>query len=671
MRSRLGRALPLLFLAALVFVPLAQPGSAYAVDLVAFGPASPDPPQPEPQPAPGPAAPSPAPEPGPRPDPAPGPTPSAGRPAPKPEQPSPTEPAPGPSPSACEATGVGCDKDSGWGFLDIPGMIVNAVTSFLGTLIEQVMKPIREFLADTLLATPDVTQHTDIKRLWTWTLGTTAGIYVLFVTAGGITVMGYETVQTRYALRQIAPRLLLGMAAAAASLTVMGKAISLSNALAHAIMASDLSDAGQGMVERVLPFTLFGSPGLQLYLLILAIVTTALVLAVLIGFLVRVAVMALLAAGAPLMLACHAHPLTDPVARLWWRGLAGCLVIQIAQSMTFVLALKLFFAPGATALGIPKADQLGTMLAGVALFWVLFKIPGWTLQVVLHGTPAHQPHTPGVRMLRHLAMYRLINHYLPGMYPPRRRPGGGGRGPGPGRGGPGGRGGGGGGGGGEGGGGGGGGGGAGRGRGGPGAGVGRPPGRGRRGPGGGGPPAPGPGGGGGQGRGGPAGAPRPGGRPRPAGQPAPGAPPGRGGRRVGALPLPAAARTPVPAVPPRQTPQHRRPGVVPAVRTPRGPRAVIYPAQARRTRQLPLPVTAARTPTRPAGATQLWLPIRAERLPAPPSPARAVPATPPPATRPTPANRARQLALPIPARRDRVRPPRPMQLRLPLEPPRR
>ncbi|OIJ87101.1 hypothetical protein BIV25_39985 [Streptomyces sp. MUSC 14] len=552
-------------------------------------------------------------------------------------------------------------------------MIVNAVTSFLGMLIEQVMKPTREFLADTLLATPDVTQHADIKRLWTWTLGTTAGIYVLFVTAGGITVMGYETVQTRYTLRQIAPRLLLGMAAAAASLTVMGKAIGLSNALAHAIMASDLSDAGQGMVERVLPFTLFGTPGLQLYLLILAIVTTALVLAVLIGFLVRVAVMALLAACAPLMLACHAHPLTDPVARLWWRGLAGCLVIQIAQSMTFVLALKLFFAPGATTLGIPKADQLGTMLAGVALFWVLFKIPGWTLQVVLHGTPAHQPHTPGVRMLRHLAMYRLINHYLPGMHPPRRRPGGGGRGPGPGRGGPGGRGGGGG------GGGGGVGGGAGRARGGSGAGGGRP-GRGRRGPGGGGPPARGPGGGGGHGRGrtlparGPAGPPRPGGRPGPTGQPAPGAPPGPGGRRVGGVgapPVPAAAGTPVAAARPRLAPQHRGPGVAPAVRTPRGPRAVFHPAQARRTRQLALPITAARTPTRPARTTQLWLPIRAERLPAPPAPARAVPATPPPAIRPAPANRARQLALPIPARRVRIRPPRPMQLRLPLEPRRR
>ncbi|MFF7231322.1 hypothetical protein [Streptomyces sioyaensis] len=162
-------------------------------------------------------------------------------------------------------------------------MIVDAITSFLGMLIEQVMKPVHEFLADTLLATPDVTKHADVKRLWAAMLKITFGIYVLFVTAGGITVMGYETVQTRYALKQILPRLLLGAVAATTSLTVMGKAIGLANALAHAIMATDMADYGQGMVERVLPFALFGVAGLRLYLLLLAILMVALVLAVLIG----------------------------------------------------------------------------------------------------------------------------------------------------------------------------------------------------------------------------------------------------------------------------------------------------------------------------------------------------------------------------------------------------
>ncbi|PNE38197.1 hypothetical protein [Streptomyces noursei] len=553
--------------------------------------------------------------------------------------------------------GKECVKDtsSGWDALtDIPGMVVNAITSFLGTLIEQVMKPLREFLADTLLATPDVTQHADVKRLWTAMLGITAGIYVLFVTAGGITVMGYETVQSRYALKQILPRLLVGMVAAATSLTVMGKAIGLANALAHAIMATDLADAGQGMVERVLPFALFGAAGLKLYLILLAIAVVALVLAVSIGFMVRVAVMALLAVGAPLALACHAHPVTDPVARLWWRALAGCLIIQVAQSVTFVLALKLFFAPGASTLGIPKSDQLGTLLAGLGLFWVLFKIPGWTLQVVLRGTPVHQPHAPaGVRVLKHLAMYRLMDHYLPATRLLRRRPGGtggsGGTGFRPGRGGPGGSGG--------------------------------------RGGGGGGsrPSRPGPGrdGGGVRGRG--QAHPAPGSAavrssPARSGGPAdarvgPDAPAAERSRRAGpngrVSTTPAAIGSPgsMTRAPVGQAPRRRSPSTTTAAATApgsRGPRAVPHPAHARRQRQLALPIPAERVPTRPSQPTQMWLPVSAQ-----PTPTSRPRLPTPPTTSSASARRTRQLALPIPAERVRLRPPRPMQLRLPLEPPRR
>ncbi|KPI04482.1 hypothetical protein OK074_4616 [Actinobacteria bacterium OK074] len=659
---------PLLLLSLTVFAlaPLSGPSAwADSARTAVQAPAAPQPPQPEPGPAP-----APGPRPKPKPEPAPGPTPAPGRPTPGPEQPSAPEPTPSTTPPACVATGTECSTATGWSLFDLPGMVVDAVTSFLGMLIEQIMKPVREFLADTLLATPDVTRHADIKRLWKAMLATTAGLYVLFVTAGGITVMSHETFQTRYALRQIAPRLLLGMVASTTSLTVMGKAIGLSNALAHAIMATGLADAGQGMVEQVLPYALFGTEGLQLYLLIIATVMIVLVLAVLIGFLVRVAVMALLAVSAPLALACHAHPLADPVARLWWRALGGCLVIQVAQSMTFVLSLKLFFAPGTTALGIPKADQLGTPLAGVALFWVLFKIPGWTLQVILRGTPAHSPHSMGaVRMLKHLAMYQLLNAYAPGagqLLSRTRRGGGGaagglgGAGLGPGLGGR------------------------------PGGGGGRP----GRGPGGGGgrPPGSGPGASGGgrprnrgrsllaRGRAALSGSAPPGQSPR---QPAPVGPATRGRRRAGAPGAPrpnptnaGGTRPPQPtltAAAPGAAPRraakkalpHRGTAAAPLSRAPKGPRAVIHPAQARRVRQLALPISTPRAPTRPARPTQTWLPIRAERVPVTPPPARP-PTSPPPST-----PRTRQLALPVPAPRVRTRPPRPMQLRLPLEPPRR
>ncbi|MFD9211301.1 hypothetical protein ACFVZM_34100 [Streptomyces sioyaensis] len=538
--------------------------------------------------------------------------------------------------------GKECVKDtsSGWDALtDVPGVIVDAITSFLGMLIEQVMKPVREFLADTLLATPDVTKHSDVKRLWAAMLKITCGIYVLFVTAGGITIMGYETVQTRYALKQILPRLLLGMVAATTSLTVMGKAISLSNALAHSIMATDMADAGQGMVERVLPFALFGVAGLKLYLLLLAILMVALVLAVLIGFMVRVAVLALLAVCAPLALACHAHPLSDPVARLWWRALGGCLVIQVAQSITFILAVKLFFAPGATTLGIPKSDQLGTMLAGLGLFWVLFKIPGWALQVVLRGSPIHQPHAPAaVRMVRHLALYRLMDHYLPGIGLLRRRPGGGGGGRG-GMSGLGPR------------------------RGGPAGGGGRP---GRGGGGGGRPGAPEPG------RGGD----RRGRAPVARGRVGPHRAEGRTAEHrsaltareagpthqagaVGVTPPPLGGpkrrglTSPTPGGPPPRSPGPKGAFLAPASK---GTRAV-HPAQATPRRMRPLPPP---KPTEVAPAQ----PLPSSRTLPRPQPSCPVPAS-------APATRARQVARRVPAERVRVHPPHPMQLRLPLELPRR
>ncbi|MDG4857588.1 hypothetical protein P8605_05355, partial [Streptomyces sp. T-3] len=420
---RLVRLLPLLFLL------LATAGTAAWTGPVSYAVAAPAvPADPEPQPEPGPGIPTPG-----EPEPTPGPTPTPGD--SDPDDGDEPEPTPGPSPPACEADGDDSDCDTGGGFnfpglggvFDIPGMIGNAITSFLGMLVEQIMKPIRELLADTLLSTPDITKQQPIKEMWTGSLGIAVGIYVLFVTAGGITVMGYETVQSRYALKQIAPRLLVGMIAAAMSLTVMGKAIGFANALSHAVMGTDMSDAGKGLIERVIPAALFGIAGLKLYALLLAIVMIVLILAVLVGYIVRIAVIALLAVAAPLALSCHAHPATEGVAKMWWRALAGCLTIQVAQSMTFIVALKMFFAPGATLLGFPKPSQLGTLLAGIALFWILFKIPGWCLKRVFSTGGGFGP----LQMVQSAIKWQLMNRFLsavPGLGRGGGRGGGGGGG---------------------------------------------------------------------------------------------------------------------------------------------------------------------------------------------------------------------------------------------------
>ncbi|MEU2721587.1 hypothetical protein [Streptomyces smyrnaeus] len=296
-------------------------------------------------------------------------------------------------------------------------MIADAITSLLGSLVEQLLKPVRKLLADTLLATPDMTTHPDVKRLWRSSLVTAAAVYVLFVLVGGITVMGHETVQTRHALKQIAPRLVLGLSAAAVSLTVVGKAIDLANALSRAIAQTDLTDAGKGLVERAIPFALSGGTAhMTLYVVILELCFLAMVLAVLIGYMLRVGAIALLTVGAPLALACHAHPATEGVAKMWWRAIAAALGIQVLQSLVLISSLKLFFAPDSTLLGFPKLNKLGTMLAGIALFWVLFKLPGWCMRAAFRALGIPPPHTPApVRMARNIAMLMLLRQYAPGL----------------------------------------------------------------------------------------------------------------------------------------------------------------------------------------------------------------------------------------------------------------
>lgn len=299
--------------------------------------------------------------------------------------------------------------------------------------------------------------------------------------------------------------------------------------------------------------------------------------------------------------------------------------------MTFILSLRLFFAPGATSLGLPTLDGLDTTLAGLALFWVLFKIPGWTLQVVLRGSPVQPPRAPApVHMPKHLAMYQLLGPYVYGRRPPGRpgRPTGG----------------------------------LGRGGGGPRGPGGRPPGGGGR-PGG--PPgAGGPGRAGGSGPRGRGPAPRKGAATPPP-RPAPTSPGPPAGATAGsrAPVTSAAAPAAVSNSAPRPTAVVRvRPAGGPvsphSARTQRGPRTVGRPPSASGSQAVP-----DAAPTRPD---------RSGRPSPPPAPARTSPArdSTAPAAPPTPTPRPRQMSLPIPAERIRMRPPRPIQLRLPLEPPR-
>jgi hypothetical protein len=130
--------------------------------------------------------------------------------------------------------------------------------------------------------------------------------------------------------------------------------------------------------------------------------------AVLLGYVVRVMLTVVLIAGAPIALMFHALPQTEGIARWWWRTFAACLGIQVVQSLTLITALNLllqpgrgfsvFTEPGGTG-GPPQNQALPTVLAVLALLFILNRIPFWLLagSRVGHGRSRGEgpgPHFP-------------------------------------------------------------------------------------------------------------------------------------------------------------------------------------------------------------------------------------------------------------------------------------
>jgi hypothetical protein len=190
------------------------------------------------------------------------------------------------------------------------------------------------------------------------------------------------------------------MVAANCSLPLITTAIQLTNAVTAAVTHEALDGTPtQQAVHQIATQALhqrnFLASCLGLGVIVLAV-------AVLASFIARLAILILLIAVSPLALACFASPQTEGAARLWCRGVAGVLTIQIAQAVTLVALVRVFLIPRAHLfLGLPSdAAGLINLLVAATLLWIMCKIPGWVRRLVfrqpitlLPGRPQLLPRT--------------------------------------------------------------------------------------------------------------------------------------------------------------------------------------------------------------------------------------------------------------------------------------
>ncbi|MFD0885370.1 conjugal transfer protein TrbL family protein, partial [Streptosporangium algeriense] len=267
----------------------------------------------------------------------------------------------------------------------IGGWIGNAITTWFADLVTMAIKPLLDLLAVTLLATPSVERQ---GRIWDLCQATTAianGAFVMFVVVGGMLTMTYETVQSRYAIKEILPRLVVAFLAVNASFVITAKSIDVANALSAALL-------GQGFDARraanAIKFLIIPPGNSQIFYVLLALVAVILLVLLLITFVLRAALTSVLVIAAPLALACVALPQTEGLARLWWRGFSGLLLIQICQSLTLVTAVRIFFnQDGREAVGLASTGQLYNLLLALVLLIILVRIPGWVSRAIFlpHG----------------------------------------------------------------------------------------------------------------------------------------------------------------------------------------------------------------------------------------------------------------------------------------------
>jgi len=316
---------------------------------------------------------------------------------------------PGPSvppTTAASRSGVPFPSLPAPGLLDVAGRIRAAVNGWLRDLVASAIDPAVDLAARSVLATPNLAAPGGrVRELWGLSVGLANAGYVLLVCAGGVLLMTNETLQARYAIKDVAPRLVVGLVASNTSLVLVGVGIELANALSRALLGPGVdSDQARATLKAVLVFPL-NDADVWLTLLMVAVVVLALVLGA--SYVLRVAVLVALIVAGPLALASHALPQTEALARWWWRGVTACLAIPVAQSLALITALRVFFHTDQDRLLGLGSARLVDLLVATCLLWLLARIPSWAVRLVFVGRPG-----TAVTVAKSYVAYRLVRRGL-------------------------------------------------------------------------------------------------------------------------------------------------------------------------------------------------------------------------------------------------------------------
>ncbi|GIJ13279.1 conjugal transfer protein TrbL family protein [Micromonospora andamanensis] len=296
------------------------------------------------------------------------------------------------------------------------GWLLDQILDWLVAAILATLDALIGVISSALLITPNVTALPQVQALTGRSVFVVDTVFVLaFVAAGVLTMTAGGDERSRYAVKDLLPRLIVGFVAAHFSQLWCGMLIDLANGLTAALTTGD--GDSDGALRAIETHVTAGQDKTAVLLFVICVAIIAVLLAgTAFSVIVRFAVVLVLTAAAPLALACHALPQTDAVARLWWRSYAGVLAVPVVQGFTLYAGQWMLTDPDnlLPVLGLP-VDPGGVinLFVVMVMLWTTLRVPSLMRRYVSAGSGGGGVNMIGAAV--RVILVQQVTRSLPGL----------------------------------------------------------------------------------------------------------------------------------------------------------------------------------------------------------------------------------------------------------------
>ena len=236
-------------------------------------------------------------------------------------------------------------------------------------------------MSDILTGTPpDLTYANEmVRHAWLVVWAITSGALVVILGWMGLSLIVAEHLGTRQAgWREMVPRLVLGLVAAASSLWWCALVLDVADAVSGFVAVSLDVTAGdllRSTLHTLLTGVQAGSVGMGLLLAVLYLVYGFFVLYVIVQMVLRLALIDLLLALAPIALGLWILPHTAGWGRHWLRLFMTTVFQQAVQLIALALGFGFLNEVAAIAAFEPVQDLIWKLLLSVSFVYMATRVP--------------------------------------------------------------------------------------------------------------------------------------------------------------------------------------------------------------------------------------------------------------------------------------------------------